>query len=189
MQTLSPATLFQALQQTVAKYGGRAAYAMPPMPARAYYPQGCEFTWNETFAAVQERIHYYRASGYGPGHRVAILFEQRPEFVFHHFALNALGCCTVPVSPDYRHNELVYLLEHSECSVVLGIAERLDDLRAAARELAEPIPVQLFAEAPSKSSRSPAPPWPRCCERRESASPARIAHGLGLAANARRARR
>ncbi len=144
MQTLPPATLFQALQQTVAKYGERAAYAVPPMPARAYYPQGCEFTWNETFAAVQERIHYYRASGYGPGHRVAILFEQRPEFVFHHFALNALGCCTVPVSPDYRHDELVYLLEHSECSVALGIAERLDDLRAAARELAEPIPVLLF---------------------------------------------
>jgi crotonobetaine/carnitine-CoA ligase len=50
----------------------------------------------------------------------------------------------VPVSPDYRHDELVYLLEHSECSVALGIAERLADLRAAAMALSKPIPVLLF---------------------------------------------
>lgn len=144
MQSNQANTLYQALQRTVAQYGERPAYAVPPMRGRAYYPEGREFTWNETYAAVQERIRYYREASYGPGHRVAILFEQRPEFVFHHLALNALGCCTVPVSPDYRHDELVYLLEHSECSVAFAIAERLTDLRAAAQELPSPIPVLRF---------------------------------------------
>jgi acyl-coenzyme A synthetase/AMP-(fatty) acid ligase len=144
MQAQQPGTLYQSLQRTVAKYGDRPAYAVPPMSGRAYHPGGREFTWNETYAAVQERIGYYRQAGYGPGHRVAILFEQRPEFVFHHLALNALGCCTVPVSPDYRHEELAYLLEHSECSVALGVAERLADLRAAAEALSNPIPVLRF---------------------------------------------
>jgi acyl-CoA synthetase (AMP-forming)/AMP-acid ligase II len=75
---------------------------------------------------------------------VAILSEQRPEFVFHHFALNALGCSTVTVSPDYRHDEIVYLLDHSECCLAPGVKERLADLQAATRALPKPIPVVLF---------------------------------------------
>ncbi len=144
MDALALGTLYQSLQRSVAKYGDRPAYAVPPMAGRAYYPEGKEYTWNETFSAVQERIRFYRDAGYGPGHRVAILFEQRPEFVFHHFALNALGCSTVSVNPDYRHDEIVYLLEHSECCVAFGIKERLADLQAASNALAKPIPVLPF---------------------------------------------
>ena len=144
MDALALGTLYQSLQRSVAKYGDRPAYAVPPMAGRAYYPEGKEYTWNETFSAVQERIRFYREAGYGPGHRVAILFEQRPEFVFHHFALNALGCSTVSVSPDYRHDEIVYLLEHSECCVAFGIKERLADLQAASNALPAPIPVLPF---------------------------------------------
>jgi acyl-CoA synthetase (AMP-forming)/AMP-acid ligase II len=51
----------------------------------------------------------YQAAGYGLGHRVAILFEQRPEFVFHYYALNALGCSVVPINPDYRRDEIRYV--------------------------------------------------------------------------------
>lgn len=146
MDALSLGTLYDSLQRTVAKFGDRPAYAVPPMAGRAYFPEGKEFTWNETWAKVQERIGYYRQSGYGPGHRVAILFEQRPEFVFHHFALNALGCSTVSVSPDYRQDEITYLLEHSESCVVLGIRERLHDLHDAVAAMAKPIPVLTFED-------------------------------------------
>ena len=154
---LSLGTLYQSLERTVAKYGDRPAYAVPPMRGRAYHPEGKEFTWNETYAAVQERIRYYRRAGYGPGHRVAILFDQRPEFIFHHFALNALGCSTVPISPDYRHDELVYLLGHSESCVALGVKERLASLQAAARELPKPIPVLPFDDL---AAPLPKPPFP-----------------------------
>jgi crotonobetaine/carnitine-CoA ligase len=157
MDALSLGTLYESLQRTVARYGERPAYCVPPMAGRAYYPEGKEFTWNETNAAVQERIRHYRDAGYGPGHRVAILFEQRPEFVFHHFALNALGCSTVSVSPDYRRDEITYLLEHSEVCLALGIAERLDDLRAAANAMAKPIPVLRFDDL---SQALPPPPQP-----------------------------
>ena len=144
MDALALGTLYQSLQRTVAKYGDRPAYAVPPMAGRAYYPEGKEFTWNETYAEVQKRIEFYRAAGYGPGHRVAILFDQRPEFVFHHFALNALGCSTVSVSPDYRQDEITYLLEHSECVAAFGIKKRLADLQAAVSALPKPIPVLSF---------------------------------------------
>ena len=144
MQLTPPKTLYQALQRAVAKFPDRPAYAVPPLKGRGYHPDGIEFTWQQTWDAVQERIRHYRAAGFGYGHRVAILFEQRPEFVFHHFALNALGCSTVTVSPDYRHDELAYLLEHSESCIALVIDERRNDMEAAARALPRPILVARF---------------------------------------------
>ena len=137
-------TLYQSLQRTAAKYGDRPAYAVPPMKTRAYHPGGWNVTWSEALSGVEERRRHYAEAGYGPGHRVAIMFEQRPEFIFHHFALNALGCSTVPMSPDHRPEELTYQLEHSEACLALSIPERIADVRAAAGALTKPIPVVPF---------------------------------------------
>jgi acyl-CoA synthetase (AMP-forming)/AMP-acid ligase II len=144
MDPLELGTLYQSLQRAVAQCGPQAAYAVPPMPGRAYHPEGKEFTWRQTWAEVEKRKAHYAAAGYGLGHRVAILFDQRPEFVFHHFALNALGCSTVPISPDYRRDEIAYLLDHSEASLALAIAPRLGDLEAASATLSRPVPVRPF---------------------------------------------
>ena len=144
MDPLELGTLYQSLERAVAQYGERAAYAVPPMRGRPYHPDGREFTWAETWAEVEKRKAHYAAAGYGSGHRVAILFDQRPEFIFHHFALNALGCSTVPISPDYLRDEIAYLLDHSEACLALAIEPRLDDLREASRSLSAPIPVLRF---------------------------------------------
>lgn len=140
MDPLALGTLHDSLLRTVGRYGERPAYAVPRSPHRSYHPDGWECSWNEVLEGVKLRRAYYEAAGYGMGHRVAILFDQRPEFVFHLFALNALGCSVVPISPDYRHDEIVYLLEHSEASLVLGISGRLDDVKAAAAAVAGTTP-------------------------------------------------
>ena len=57
--------------------------------------------------------------GYGPGHRVALKLETRPEFPLHFLALNSLGAAVVPLNPDYRTAELEYVLAHSEASAVI----------------------------------------------------------------------
>lgn len=157
MDAFELGTLYESLERTVAAHGGRAAYVVPPMAGRAYAPAGWEVTWAEAWAAVQVRKSHYAAAGYGPGHRVAILFDQRPEFVFHHFALNALGCSTVPINPDHRRDEIAYLLGHSGACLALAIAPRLADVRAAAADLATPVPVLPFdaLDAPL-----PKPPFP-----------------------------
>ena len=114
-------TLYDSLKRTVARYPDNDAYVVPAMKKRPYHPDGISFTWKQTWDEVQKRLAWYAAAGYGPGHRVAILFDQRPEFIFHHFALNALGCTVAPISPDYRLDEIAYLLEHSEAVVALAI--------------------------------------------------------------------
>ena len=84
MDALGYGTLYDTLQRTVARWGERPAYAAPAMAGRAYHPEGREYTWNETAKAVEALRQIYRDAGYGLGHRVAILFERRPEFIFHY---------------------------------------------------------------------------------------------------------
>src|SRR3546814_9262745 len=84
----------------------------------------------------------YAAAGYGPGHRVGLLLEMRPEHFLHFLALNALGCGIVPVNPDYRHDEMLYQLDHSEADLVVCVPHRVADLQKVARErTAKPLPV------------------------------------------------
>ena len=49
---------------------------------REYYPEGFEITWKELSIEVEKLIKLYKASNFGIGNRVAILFNQRPEFFF-----------------------------------------------------------------------------------------------------------
>lgn len=62
---------------------------------------------------------------------------------FHWFALNALGVSVVPINPDMRHSELVYLVSHSEIILAVCLAERVDELRAAASGTGQPLNTML----------------------------------------------
>ncbi|MFN0039927.1 MAG: AMP-binding protein, partial [Burkholderiales bacterium] len=140
-------TLYDSLLRTTAKHGHRPAYAVPPMAGRSYHPGGWEITYVQTLAAVEEARRAYAAAGYGYGHRVAILFDQRPEFFFHYYALNALGASVVPVNPDYRVEEIRYLVEHSEASLAIAVQSRLADMQAAVRDIPGGVPVAAFEGA------------------------------------------
>ena len=126
-------TLFETLHRTVAKYANRPAYAVPPMAGRTYHPQGWEINWSQTLAGVEEKRRIYERAGFRRGHRVAILFDQRPEFFFHYYALNALGVSVVPVNPDYRREEIRYVVEHSEASLAIAIDSRMEDMTTVVR--------------------------------------------------------
>jgi crotonobetaine/carnitine-CoA ligase len=73
-----------------------------------------------------------------------MLFDQRPEFFYHYYALNALGASVVPVNPDYRIDEIRYLVEHSEANLAIAIESRLPDMQAAIKEIAGDLPVASF---------------------------------------------
>ena len=105
----------------------------------------------------------YAAAGYGHGHRVSILLENRPEFFFHYLALNALGVCIVPINPDYRHDEIAYLLDHSEVELAVVLPHRVADVAKAAAERAKPLPVVNAHAMPAELPRAVRPgPALRC---------------------------
>jgi len=118
-----------------------------------------EFTYCQARAAVLALRERYAASGYGHGHRVALLLENRPEFFFHYLALNALGCGIVPVNPDYRHDELLYQMDHSEADLAVVVTARVPDLEAVARERAKALPVVAAEGSFDDLPRPGPPPW------------------------------
>ena len=101
-----------------------AAYGIPAGPIR----------WGEAAAEVERLRAAYAEAGYGHGHRVGLLLENRPAFLYHWFALNALGASVVPINAEMRSAELVYLIGHSEIGLAVTLPERAADLRAAAAE-------------------------------------------------------
>jgi len=150
-------TVFEAFTATAKAAPANVFLSAPPATGRAYHPDGVEFTYGHTHHAVSSLREVYAGAGYGHGHRVALLLENRPEFFFHYLALNALGCSIVPVNPDYRHDEMLYQMEHSEADLAVVVASRVGDVEAVARERRAPLPV-IDAEHLPRTLPKPQPP-------------------------------
>ena len=127
------ASVHAAFCAAVERWPQGAFMAVLPETAAAYGIVAGEMSFAEAAARVAVLAAAYRAAGYGPGHRVALLLENRPEFLLHWFALNGLGASIVPINPDLRAAELEYLLGHSEAVLAVAIAPRQDALRRAGR--------------------------------------------------------
>jgi acyl-CoA synthetase (AMP-forming)/AMP-acid ligase II len=134
-------TVFEAFMATASAAPERSFLCAPAAPGRAYHPDGVDLAYGAVRDQVLRLKGDYATAGYGHGHRVALLFENRPEFFFHYLALNALGTSIVPVNPDYRHDELAYQMDHSEADLAVTISERVGALEAVAAERARPLPV------------------------------------------------
>ena len=140
----------------VSAHGDRPFLAVPANDARGYLPTGFEITYGEAGKSVDELAAVYRGAGYGLGHRVAILLENRPEYVIHKLALNSIGACCVPINPDYRTGEITYLVDHSEPDVILTLSSRERQMREALAHSAHKSPIivsEEFADPLAKASR------------------------------------
>jgi acyl-CoA synthetase (AMP-forming)/AMP-acid ligase II len=73
-----------------------------PETAKAYAIAAGELSYSEALAHTSVLIEAYRAHGYGHGHRVGLLLENRPAYFLHWYALNGLGASVVPINRSRR---------------------------------------------------------------------------------------
>ncbi|MEQ8700476.1 MAG: AMP-binding protein, partial [Bauldia litoralis] len=149
-------TAFDIFADAAAEVPDRDYLVVPPSAAKDYAPEGVTLTYAQGLARIEAWRAAYAAAGYGHGHRVALLLENRPEFFDHWLALNALGVSVVPVNPHYRSEELTYLLDHSDAVLAVSLPERIGDLEAAAATLGRPLPV-IAPDAPPPAAVTQAP--------------------------------
>lgn len=125
-------TAFAIFQASARRWPDKPFLAVGPLDTRAYLPQGWEIGYADALKRIEALRDVYARAGYGHGHRVAILLENRPEHHLHFLALNALGVSVVPLNPDYRADETRYAVDHSESALIVALPERADALRAVA---------------------------------------------------------
>jgi acyl-CoA synthetase (AMP-forming)/AMP-acid ligase II len=150
-------TVYDVFAATAARQPDSALIAVPQRLAEAWELPKAEFTYGEVTTEVERLRALYAGAGYGHGHRVALLLENRPLLYVHWLALNGLGVSLVPINPDYRSEETRYLLDHSEAVLVVALAHRLDELRAIAATSERTPPVIDVARFASDLPRAPRP--------------------------------
>jgi acyl-CoA synthetase (AMP-forming)/AMP-acid ligase II len=121
-------TVFALFREAVARWADQPFLCVLPETARAYGIPAGEITYAHAASRVEALAMGYRRAGYGPGHRVGLLLENRPDYLLHWFALNAVGASVVPINPDLRSSELDYLVRHSGMVLAVAIAPRHADL-------------------------------------------------------------
>lgn len=76
-----------------------------------------DITWNELYSSVIQLSSALHQFGIRKGDRVALLSENRPEWVFADMATLSLGAVTVPIYPTSSPKEVEYIIANSECKI------------------------------------------------------------------------
>lgn len=127
-----PNTIFERFAVIADRYPERPFLNVLAETADIYGIEPGEVAYGALAEAVEARSREFSRQGYGLGHRVGLLLENRPGFFLNWFSLNRLGVSIVPVNPDLRCDDLQYLIGHSEQILAIATPERVASLRDAA---------------------------------------------------------
>ncbi len=72
-------------------------------------------TWAQTLSRVESLASFFVEKGIKSGDRIAILSENRPEWLITDFAALTVGAVTVPIYPTLSVTEIEYLLKDAGC--------------------------------------------------------------------------
>src|SRR5690554_6857608 len=125
-------TIYTAFKQSAQQWPDHDFMMVLQETADIYGIDAGSISYTTALAEVDRLTEQYAQAGYGHGHRVGILLENRPAFIFHWLALKKLGTSIVPINPDLRSAELEYLIGHSEMILAIATPNRHADLGEAA---------------------------------------------------------
>ena len=146
-------TIYSVFQNTAKQWPTNDFITVLPETAEIYGIEAGSLSYTEALQRIDHLAAQYQQAGYGLGHRIGLLLENRPVFLLHWLALNKLGASIVPINPDLRIAELSYLIKHSDMVLAISLASRVNDLEEAAAQNSIALPVitpeQAFPAAPT----------------------------------------
>jgi len=141
-------TVYQAFSATTQQWPDNPFLHIVPETAGIYGIASGELRYRYALDAIDALKLAYEKAGYGHGHRVGLLLENRPSFFLHWFALNALGVSVVPINADLRAAELQYLIGHSEIVLAVALPTHHEALRAAAETAGRTVGIIADGDVP-----------------------------------------
>lgn len=160
MMVLPPgvATASALLFDTARKLPENDVFVVPRWLQEKWRLPRAALRYRDVAGAVEALAERYRRAGYGSGHRVALLLENRPDHFLHFMALNAAGAGIVPLNPDYGADELRYALEHSEAALAVVLPERAEQVKPVAEALGVPLVASDATDLPPPRRAAPGGP-------------------------------
>lgn len=140
-------SVYDAFAASAARWPGRDMLNVLPETAGIYGIEAGAMRYGAALDEVAGLADRLAEAGYGKGHRVMVLLENRPAFFLWFLALNRIGASIVPVNPDLRAAELAYMAGHAEPVLAVALPGRVDELREAAKAAGVVMPVVAPGDA------------------------------------------
>lgn len=148
------ATPYQALVHSAGRLPDQACIMAPASARLPWAPGGFSISYRQALDRTNALRDAFVAAGYGRGSRVAVLLGNRPDFILHWMALNAIGASVVPINGDMRPDELRHqmVVSQAECVIAAPGSEAL-----LAAGLPEGVPVAPLGAAipPARTPHAP----------------------------------
>ena len=118
-----------------------------------------QYTWSEVNAKANQWAHFFLSLGVGPGDSVALLLDNRPEYLFALSGLNRIKAVAALINTNISGKGLVHALEIAKATAcIVGsehakkLAEVTDDLKTLPKQcifeqIADSAPTSLFDSA------------------------------------------
>ncbi len=134
-------TVYSRFSETATRRGDAPFLHVLEETAGIYGIPAGDISYADMAAGIEDWRQRFQFAGYGAGHRVGLLLQNRPVFLEIWLALNALGVSVVPINPDLRVAELEYLAEHSELILAIVLPDRVAEMRQAVENAGLSVPV------------------------------------------------
>jgi long-chain acyl-CoA synthetase len=93
-------------------------------------------TWSQYLEQVRDLALGLAALGFGRGHTLSVIGDNRPRLYWAQVAAQALGGIAVPVYQDSIARELAFVLDHAEVSVIVAEdQEQVDKILSLRQQL------------------------------------------------------